>query len=531
MRAVLRKVGRRGLAVVAVLGAVVVAGCGGGGAATGAAATGPTGEPRSGGSLTLIMPNEGTNLDPAQLNNVYTHGSAYGNALYGQLFTNDPVTGELLPGMAESIETADGTNYTLKLRPGLEFSDGTPLDAAAVKFNWDRMHDPKTALAVNLSTASSVATTTAVDATTLTFVLARPSAQFGQDIVNSALTFIGSPTALAEGPEAFTANPVGAGPFVLKSWTRGDKMVLARNPTFYDAPRPYLDELVIRTDPDMGRRLQTLQAGEVDAVMGTTDEHNRIATESGLLVTREPLNGTNMLIFNLAKPPFDDLRARQAVFAAVDLEMVNQTVYAGDATVPATLMGEGSPFYDPALTFPTPDKARAQQLFDELAAEGKPVEFTLLTTLAGDANKIAQSFQAQLQAFPGVTVQVESLEQTAWFTRLASNDFGASVYGVLLVDPEPQLGRLVGSDSPSNFGKFNDPETDAAIAVGRTSTDPEARVQAYRTVQQRIIEQLPFIGYARPPVALVSNPDVGGVTFYGGGSPRVDTLWIEPEGS
>src|SRR5262245_39293060 len=155
MHAVLRRAGRRWLAVAAVLGAVVVAGCGGGGgAATGEAVTGPTGEPKSGGSLTLIMPNEATSLDPAQLNNVYTHGSAFGNALYGQLFTNDPVSGELLPGMAESIETTDGTNYTLKLRAGLTFSDGTPLDAAAVKYNWDRMHDPRTALAVNLSTAS-----------------------------------------------------------------------------------------------------------------------------------------------------------------------------------------------------------------------------------------------------------------------------------------------------------------------------------------------------------------------------------------
>ena len=532
----MRNLQRRLAVLAAALVAVVAAGCGGGdggdGSLGGGSAQAASGEPQPGGTARIIVPNEPANLDPATFNNSYTTAGLLGNALFGQLLRNDPETGEIQPGIAESLTTEDNTTWTLKLRPGVKFTDGTPFDAAAVKYNWDRLKDPAVGAGTSASAAAAIASTTVVDDLTLTFTLARPSAHFGQDIVGTAggMNFIASPAALEKGREEFNRNPVGAGPFVMDSWTRQSQMVLKKNPDYYDAPRPYLDELIVRVDSDMGRRLQSIQAGEADLVIGTNDDHAFRAEQAGLVVTRQPLNGGNMLIFNMTKPPFDDLRARQAIHYAIDRQLVNDAAYGGRATVPETLMVEGTPFHEPDLKFPTTDREKAQQLFDELAAEGKPVEFTIIIVQAADGAKVAQSFQAQLEAFENVKVHIETLDISTWFTRLATGDFGASIYGVISVDPEPGLSRLVRSDSPTNYMKLNDPEIDAAIDRAAVTTDTAERKAAYRTVQQRLIEQLPFISYVRPTASLISTPKVGGIEVYGQLSPRVDGLWLDRGG-
>jgi peptide/nickel transport system substrate-binding protein len=516
-------------ASAALLAAALVAGCGAP-AATGSAAA-PTGEPQPGGTATVIMANEPPNLDPAVMTNSWPTHAGQGNALYGELLTNDPATGEIRPGMAESVSTTDGTNWTLELRPGLRFSDGTAVDAEAVKFNWDRMKDRRIAAASNATAAGRVVSSTAVDPTTLQFSLVAPSRHFGQDIVTSAMTFIASPTALRAGPEAFTANPVGAGPFVLESWVRQDRMILRKNPTYFDAPRPYLDSLVIRVDTDQARRLTALQSGEVDMVIGTSDEHTKRAEQMDLVVTHQPLSGATAIIFNTAKAPFDDVRARQAMVLAVDREAINQAAYAGAATVPTTLMSEASPFYAPDVAFASPERERAQRLFDELAAEGKPVDVTLSATVAAEGSKTVQAVQAQLLTFQNVRAEVETLDLAAWYAKLAAGDFTASIYGFPMVDPEPFLSRFFTTGSGSSYTKLSDPELDAALAAGANSDDPAARKDLYRKAQERLVEDVPFIAYARPSVAMISAKNVGGIAFYGQGAPKFDGVWLDTSDS
>ncbi|MBX6388378.1 MAG: ABC transporter substrate-binding protein [Frankia sp.] len=534
MRTTRRRVAVR-TAALTVIAALAIAACGGGGDKEGGSAAPSAGAPASGtpqpgGTLRIQVANDVANLDPAQFNNSYAVAAVQGNALYGQLLNADATTGEIKPGFAESLTTTDNSTWTLKLRPGLTFTDGTPFNAEAVKVNWDRLRDPKAAISVNLAAAAVVAETRAVDDVTLEFTLTAPSAHVGQAIVTSAMNWIASPTALAKGAEAFTAHPVGAGPFVLEEWRRGDRMVLVKNQDYFDPPRPYLDRLEIRADPEVSRRLQTLQTGGADLVIGSSDEAADEAAADGFVITRQPLNGFNMVLFNMAKPPFDDIRARQAVFLAIDRKILIDAAYAGHGELPTTLMAEESPFYDPSLTFPEPDPEKAQALFNELAAEGKPVEFTLLATQASDANKIVQSIQAQLSAYDNVKVNIESNDISTWLTRIARGDFGASVYGVITVDPEPGMARLLASGSAGNFMKLSDPQIDAALEAGRLTTDVAKRKEAYRTLQQRVIELLPFIGYVRPNGSLMASPKVGGQEVYGQLSPRLDTLWLDQNG-
>ncbi|MBX6389503.1 MAG: ABC transporter substrate-binding protein [Frankia sp.] len=526
-------------AALAAIASLAIAACGGGGDDTGGgsdvqggAVQGPapaSGPPEHGGTLRIQVGLEPANLDPATMQNSYAVSGAYGNALYGQLLTTDPETGEIRPGFAESLTTADNTLYTLRLRDGISFTDGTPLDAEAVKVSWERLKDPKISLALNVSAAAPVDEMRVVDPLTLEFTLGQPSAHFGQNIVISALNWIVSPTALAAGDQAFGERPVGAGPFMLDEWRRGDRLLLVRNPDYFEKPLPYLDAVEIRVDTDANRRLQSVQTGGADFIINTSAEHTAKAAELGLVATTPLLNGMSILMFNMAKPPFDDLRARQALFAAIDLKLALDSAYNGYGEIPTTLFREGTPFYSPDLTFPATDRERAQALFDELAAEGKPVDFVMLITQAVDSNKLAQSIQAQLETFDNVNMEIETADSATWFTRMGAGDFGATTYGWITVDPEPSLSRFMTSTSAGNLMKLNDPELDEALAIGKASTDLQTRKEAYRTVQERLIATLPFLPYNRTHASLITTPKVGGIETYGGGSPRIDMLWLDQD--
>jgi peptide/nickel transport system substrate-binding protein len=348
---------RRSFLILGVL--AVLAGCAverpapvGGPAATDA------GPPQRGGSAVLLQVTEPRTLDPAVLTNAFAGNGVVGNALFGTLLTTEQDTGELRYGLAEDLATTDGgLTWTLTLREGLEFSDGSALDAAAVKVNWDRIKDP-TLGSQSLPTARYVASTTATDARTLTFTLTTPVANFGQSIAGSSLNWIASPAALAAGQQAFDAAPIGAGPFVLTEWARQDRMDFARNPTYHDPELPYLDELTMRTNTDENQRLATLTSGGGDVMISINPQLADKAEAEGREVTRQELNGGNGLLFNTAVAPFDDPRAREAITRAIDLEALNAAVYSGKGTVPETLFRDGSPFFSdlpsPPTTTPPP---------------------------------------------------------------------------------------------------------------------------------------------------------------------------------
>jgi peptide/nickel transport system substrate-binding protein len=223
--------------------------------------------------------------------------------------------------------------------------------------------------------------------------------------------------------------------------------------------------------------------------------------------------------------PFDDLRARRAVAAAVDLTAVNAAVFAGDAFVPATLMWDGTPFYEPDVTLQGLDRDLAQRLLDELAADGSPLEFTLTSYPTTESTKVVQAVQAQLSAFRNVSVQVETLDFTGAFGKMAAGQFQAGVTGTTFVDPEPRLYQTLRSGSAANVSGIADPQLDQALDTGRRTAEDATRRAAYRTVQERVRELVPSMFWARNESAVLSATGIGGVAFYGIGSPRVDGLW------
>ena len=253
---------RSTLLAAALAASLALAGCGGddgGGGGTEGSGEQASGDPIEGGSLTYVAVSEPANLDPASLSNSLVTQSVYGNALYGQLLEITP-EGEVEYGMIENLENQDNTTWIVTLREGLTFTDGTPLDAEALKFNWDRSKDRSVAHSQTVASASAIASTTVVDERTLEVTMVKPTAHLESLLMS--LNFVGSPTALAAGPEAFTANPVGAGPFTLESWTRQDRMVLTKNDDYW-GEEVTVDEVEFRYITEPAAALTELQNGEV----------------------------------------------------------------------------------------------------------------------------------------------------------------------------------------------------------------------------------------------------------------------------
>ncbi|MFD6892991.1 ABC transporter substrate-binding protein [Rhodococcus sp. NPDC060086] len=509
--------------------ALVLGACGSGGDSgsenNSTAATVEAGEPVAGGTARILQMGEPRSLDPAALSNTWPHQPLLGNALYGTLLVTNNDTFELEYKMATDFSTEDGgKTFTLTLQSDLVFSDGTPLDAAAVKYNWDRLKDP-TLGSTTIRQAVEVESTEVVDPLTMRVTMVEPNPQFGQALVAGALNWVASPAALEQGRESFDRNPIGAGPFTLVNWARQDAVELEKNPQYWDAPKPYLDSLTVRTVADANQRSNTMTTGGADLTAETSWTNVNKADAAGLQYVVTSTGGGQFAGMNQRRAPFDDERARRAVSLAVDLEAVNTVVYNGEGEVPTSFFPEDSPFYADIPLGET-NVEEAQALFDELAAEGKPVEFTFLSYPTTESRVLAEAIQAQLSAFENVEMNVEVTDFAAVTARAGARDFDMLISSAVTQDPDYALSMAFTSDSTGNFMGVDNPELDAALERGRFGATQEERKAAYDEVQQILAESVVGLWYTRALPSVTFSEDTHGVQLFSLGSTLPEELWI-----
>jgi peptide/nickel transport system substrate-binding protein len=474
---------------------------------------------RSGGAATVIQPFDAASLDPNAVINSPSQGSSALNAIYDVLFTVDN-RGELTPGLATDFSTQDGITWTLTLREDVEFTDGTPFDAEAVKAQWERSaEDPRSS---GWSHLQEVASMNVVDPRTLEVVRTTPNRQFHHMVAWTNLVWIPSPTAVAEQGDDFGNHPVGAGPFVLQTRTPNASTVLERNPDYWQDGLPMLDSLTFTTVHDQQQAYDTLVSGGAQAAVNVPDQFAAQAEEAGLtLVGTDQVGGSGWL-FGTDRPPFDDPRARQAVYLAVDMEDFSESFTNGAGEVARTFFPENSPFYNPDITFPEPDPEEAQRLLDELAADGEPVSFTITVPAGGDAAEMGEYLQTQLSGFDNLEVEVETIDGSTYGTTLYSGDFDLAVYAFLGVDPEPAVASMR-SNHPIPIGSMDSPAIDQAVQEGRTAADEAGRRAAYDDLTTALNDEYRMMWMFRNYAWSVEAADVTGITSYGQGSP----LWTE----
>lgn len=487
-----------------------------------------TGNAVAGGDATIILGVEAVRgLDPAMLFNLTPSGDANRmSAIYDVLFWSDASTGEVHGQIGDSLEPdADGTVWTMTLNEGVTFTDGTALDAAAVVSNYERIQDPATASP--LAGLVEGAVFTAIDDTTLTIELAEPNLQFDK-ILATNLTHIASPEAMQNDPD-FANNPVGAGPFILDEWVRDDHMTLVRNPDYFQDGEPYLDSVTFTPLRDPTQRINSVQTGQAHAaVPGSELSFKQSAIDAGLEAASAPAGGGPMLMFNTQAAPFDDVRARQAVQLAIDLDDITQVVDPG-SSAPDSLYGPESPFHPEKSTFVAHDADAAQELFDEIAADGTAVSFTVTMPQSGFFTRIGEYLQSRLSQFDNVTVEVETLDNASLDERVfRKQDYQLSAQIVPVPDPEPNLAKLLKTGGQTNYMGYSNPDLDAALEAGRASTDTEVRRAAYETVEQIVVDEVPVLPIRNQEAYTVHDSSLRGLTMHGDGSLLYDRLWLEP---
>src|SRR5437764_10582492 len=341
-----------------------------GGALASAAAFGLVGQaeaskrhPQRGGTLRFATRGDAAGLDPHR-NNVYLVSTPLAATTMGLMDVD--LKSEPVPGIAAEWDISpDLLTYTFKLRQGVLFHNGREVDAEAVKWNFERMQEPKIGAPLARSALANLKETQAMDKYTLRCVLNEPSAAFLADVVYYPCNLIAPDSA-----EQADTHPIGCGPFKFVQWERNSLTELVRFENYFETDAegnslPYLDGIVGRPKKEDQVRLTSLRAGEVDLIdnMAYTDASNFPKKYVGKFQTWEiPTLGTAFLLFNLEKGPFQDKQLRLAAAHAVDHEAIKQAAFYGRGETAHGFYAPASPWHMPGLrAWPAydPDRARA----------------------------------------------------------------------------------------------------------------------------------------------------------------------------
>ncbi|GAA1515816.1 glutathione ABC transporter substrate-binding protein [Nocardioides humi] len=476
-------------------------------------------KPKTGGTLTYLATNLGPSVDPVgaiQLNAANQSGYIF-QAIYDVLL--NPTNDGIQPGLALSAESGDAINWTLKLRPDIEFSDGTPFNAEAVKKTWERNDKPGT---TGYTVMQNVASLTATDDLTLEIALKSPVAEFPRLIANN-LNAVGSPTAFEQDPDGL---PVGAGPFKIDKWVPDGELSLVRNDNYWDAPKPYLDRLVFKPVADSSQALTALATNDAQAMFALDFATLDKAKQANYTIeTWQPTIGS-CLLFNTSAAPLDDIRVREALVLALNAQGESDTIEQGLAVVPTTLFTEDSPYYNPDIALPEYDKERAQELIDEVVAEtGEPVKVTLAAT-PGPTQAIAEYFQSQVMTdIEDLEIEITVPDRSTYIADIMAGKFQAFMYSVNSPDPDAYTAF---STKAGNMTRYDDPAFQQALDVARSSADLDERKAAYDTISQTLADA--FLGnfYGRKAYSTVyDSTKVGGLKVVGQGAPDFSGAYLK----
>lgn len=455
--------------------------------------------------------------------------------------------GTILPWLATSWTISDDRKtYVFEIKPGVKFTDGTPLDAKAVvdNFNIWLGTDPDTRN--NAATAYFKEHFQAVEQAgpqTVKVQLKRPYQPF-LTVLSHATHGILSPTALARGPQANCEQPVGSGPFIVEKWNRGQNVVLRRNPDYNSAPATakhqgpaYVDGLVWKFLKEPTVRWGSLVTGESDVIYDVPavnwDEANKRFT-----VIRRLTGGTpQRLQLNTEFAPFDDIRVRQAFAHASDRKKAVEVTFLGAVPFEGNgALSQSAPDYRKELAERYPyDPVKAGQLLDEAGwtqrndkgvrlKDGKPLTVRITygagAYLTADAAQALQIIQEQAREV-GFDVVLKPTTQAEWYggKNRGPRDYEiipaywtASSAEVFQISWKPDAGS---ARNANNASRFQDPKLWALIQEADQTFDDARRKALYQEAQTILVDNAAVVGFIPLPVSLASSPKLKDVWISG----------------
>ncbi len=517
----------RWIAVLVAFG--LLAGCGGGKGDSDSAEEEPPSadEIVRGGSVRYGIEAETDDGWCVQEGQLAISGILVARAIYDTL-TVPNSEGEYVPYLAEAVEpNEDYTQWTITVREGVTFHDGTPLTAEVLKNNLDayrgaegdHARSPLLFLFV-LQNIESVEVSGERDVVVTTSV---PWVAFPSFLYSSGRFGI-SAQAQLDDTESCNTNLIGTGPFMLENptdWVQGREFKATKNPDYWQEapdgePYPYLDELIFEPILESEQRVNALQSNDIQmAHFSASDDIKsmRDLTESGELNSYESTVNAEVTFIqmNESRPPFDDLRIRQAISLTIDFGDYNDTIGRGILEPANGVFSPGSAGYVEDTGYPTEaDLDQARTLIAEYEAENGPIR--PLGYVAGPqplAQEQATYVQQALEEV-GLEVEIENAQQSAIIDRAISGEYDMQAFRNYPGGDPDSLYVWFKSASPVNFARINDPEIDRLLDEGRSEPDPDAREQIYQDLNRRMAEQVHY-GFLNFTTWVVgSNPDLHG---------------------
>ncbi len=530
-------------------------GTGTGGTGSSAANTTTTATPKAGGILTFAVYAETGGLDPVVPNAVGTTGGHEMNAVFDTLMRWDADAGKFVPSLAESLTpNADGTEWTLKLRPNIKFTDSTALDAEAVKFNVARHTTFRSRSSGQVALIKDM---TVVDPATVKFTLTTAWGNF-PFALSGAPGMIGSPTAIkACGDKkpaecSFNTAPVGAGPFMIDSFKAKESITFKKNPSYFGGA-PYLDGLkFVYLGSGNAAVADALKAGTIDAGFLRQPEvikkaqadgyEGRLAIQAagGVILMN---NGVKVTCKDAKPEPLctgkpdgekvqtatatADKRVRQAVAYAIDPAVMNQRLWNGAGFAGTELFQKTSAYHTgtPGTTY---DLAKAKALVEEVKKDGKWDGTIRIDCYNGNPNW-GTAVETLLKTAGFNVIRKDDQAISPYIASIQVNknfDLGCWGFNVYEDDPWINLNGNLNSTSAANWIGYANPEVDKFLAQALGAKTKDEAKAAYAGIAKIWAQDVPSAIYEATGEMIVWDKDVHGVTGNVTAVARFEKAWI-----
>ena len=480
------------------------------------------GERKYGGSIGVGVESDFPGFDALKAGSLSMSSSSAMNVICERLFDMDD-DGNLEPVLGLSATPSeDRRTWTIRLRKGVTFHDGTPFNADAVIHHWKRIFDPESRVSY-LRLLRPIRSVDKIDDFTVRFRLKHPWPPITAILssIGSMAAYIPSPKAVEEETQNWA--PVGTGPFIFKEWESGDHFVVERNPNYWQKGKPYLDKIVFRPLPDPHTGFASLKSGQVHVMW--TDRGNLIrkAMKDNSLVTYQSEDaGAMVLLLNCSRPPLDDVRVRRALAHAWKQELFVKM--STKNTIPVVEDPFGNTLKCDDVGYRGYDINRAKEL---LAEYGRPVEVRVDQTTTPRGREIAEITQ-QLFKRVGVTVKPVPTDYLTLRTKIIEKTYQAAGY---YMRPGRDLGPLFFaiffSGSPVNLSCYKNPEMDRLLLAQRVETDREKRKALLCAIARLLNKDVPLIYLGGRHNYVFARPEVKGIKSIRGGIPRVSEVWLD----
>ncbi|TQR07534.1 ABC transporter substrate-binding protein [Psychrobacillus soli] len=428
-------------------------------------------------------------------------------------------------GLATKWEPSeDGLTYTFTLREGVKFHDGTDFNAEAVVKNFERWangSEDKFPYYASMfggfvgDESHVIESVTADGDYTVVFKLKRAQAPFLKNIAMSPFG-IASPTAFEASGDKFGDNPVGTGPFKFVEWKRNDSVTVEKFADYWNVGYPKLDKIIFRAIPDNSTRLNSLLTNEIDLADGINpSDAATVEGDSNLQLFERPSMNVGYLGLTTTRPPFDNVKVRQAINYAIDKQSIVDAFFEGRAEIAKNPMPPSISGYNEDIPGYEYDPEKAKQLLAEAGlADGFEMELWAMPVprpYMPDGAKVAEVIQKNLEDI-GVKATIVSFEWATYLEKARNGEADAFMLGWTgdNGDADNFIYVLLDGDNigSNNYTYYDNQDLHKILIAAQTEVDEDKRNELYKQAQEIIFEDAPWVPLAHSTPLLAGKADI-----------------------